>query len=75
MNFFNRRRADGAGTGAGAGTGHVKHHDGHAHDTLAYPMATWLKVTWLDIVTMICMGAIGLGVSLIIPSIYTRIYD
>jgi diacylglycerol diphosphate phosphatase / phosphatidate phosphatase len=23
----------------------------------------WLKGTWLDIVTMACMGAIGLGVS------------
>ena len=25
----------------------------------------WLKMTWLDIVTMICMGAIGLGVYMV----------
>jgi len=25
----------------------------------------WLKVTWLDLVTMVIMGVIGLGVSLL----------
>lgn len=29
----------------------------------------WLKGTWLDIVTMACMGAIGLGVSLHRPKL------
>ena len=38
-----------------------------------YSMATrpsfgqWLKVTWLDIVTMVIMGVLGLGVSLVLP--------
>jgi hypothetical protein len=27
----------------------------------------WLKVTWLDIVTMVIMGVLGLGVSLVLP--------
>ncbi|KAI0883104.1 acid phosphatase/Vanadium-dependent haloperoxidase [Annulohypoxylon maeteangense] len=63
MGFFSRRRPDGANAGPVNG-----HQNGPAFDTVAYPMATrpsfgqWLKVTWIDIVTMICMGAIGLGV-------------
>ncbi|KAI6080320.1 acid phosphatase/Vanadium-dependent haloperoxidase [Hypoxylon rubiginosum] len=67
MGFFNRRRPEGAGAGAGT-TSHAKHNNRPAFDATAYPMATrptfgqWLKVTWLDIITMICMGAIGLGV-------------
>lgn len=60
MSFFNRRRADGTNSNG--------HRAGHVKDTVAYPMAVrpsfgqWLKVTWLDIITMIIMGAIGLGV-------------
>ncbi|OTB01696.1 hypothetical protein M426DRAFT_74994 [Hypoxylon sp. CI-4A] len=63
MGLFNRRHADGAAPNTTNG-----HRDGHVHNTLGYPMAVrpsfgqWLKVTWIDIITMICMGAIGLGV-------------
>ncbi|KAH0497758.1 hypothetical protein TgHK011_005043 [Trichoderma gracile] len=41
---------------------------GGGHQPATYSMATrprfgqWLKVTWLDILTMVAMGAIGLGV-------------
>lgn len=65
MGFFNRRRNDGTDTSAGPANGHQNR---HVYDTVAYTMAVrpsfgqWLKVTWVDIVTMICMGAIGLGV-------------
>ncbi|KAI1414432.1 acid phosphatase/Vanadium-dependent haloperoxidase [Hypoxylon sp. FL1857] len=64
MGLFNRRHPDGAGGTAPANG----HRDGHVHDTVGYPMAVrpsfgqWLKVTGLDIITMICMGAIGLGI-------------
>ncbi|KAI0423687.1 phosphatidic acid phosphatase type 2/haloperoxidase [Xylaria sp. FL1042] len=63
MGFFNRRGRD--------GTNH--HHQMNdtrrsRHVTNTYSMATrpsfgqWLKVTWLDILTFIIMGAIGLGI-------------
>ncbi|RSM14991.1 hypothetical protein CEP52_001008 [Fusarium oligoseptatum] len=59
MGFFNRSKSPHP---AGPSTRHQK----RVHDPL--PMSRrptfgqWLKCTWLDIVTMICMGAIGLGV-------------
>ncbi|KAI0835187.1 acid phosphatase/Vanadium-dependent haloperoxidase [Hypoxylon sp. FL0890] len=63
MGLFSRRHPDGA---TAPTNGH--HRDRQVHDTVAYPMAVrpsfgqWLKVTWLDILTMICMGALGLGI-------------
>lgn len=66
MGFFNRRPRDGpAPTTTGTANGHHR----AAHDrNVPYSMATrpsfgqWLKYTWLDILTMAAMGAIGLGV-------------
>ncbi|OTA89813.1 hypothetical protein M434DRAFT_398364 [Hypoxylon sp. CO27-5] len=63
MGLFNRHHPDGAGTAPTNG-----HRDRHVHNTTDYSMAVlpsfgqWLKVTWLDILTMICMGALGLGI-------------
>ncbi|KAJ1323598.1 diacylglycerol diphosphate phosphatase [Microdochium nivale] len=63
--------------------GHASHHDKtshssrHHHDkhqAKLYSMARrptfgqWLKHTWLDILTMACMGAIGLGVYMAPPA-------
>lgn len=70
MGLFNRQKhPDGPAT---ATTGHHKSTSAHNNGNQAYySMATrpsfgqWLKFTWLDIVTMICMGAIGLGVSIL----------
>ncbi|KAL7625842.1 hypothetical protein AAE478_005065 [Parahypoxylon ruwenzoriense] len=51
MGPFNRRDSDGAENTYGRGGGRV-------HDTVAYPMGVrpsfgqWIKVTWLDIITM-----------------------
>jgi len=67
MGFFSRR----AGRDGPAAAPRASRHHGHAAEP--YPMATrpsfgqWLKVTWLDILTMIAMGAIGLGVSISLP--------
>lgn len=61
MGLFNRRQHDDA-----ADHSTPRHHGGNQ---AYYSMATrpsfgqWLRYTWLDIVTMACMGAIGLGVS------------
>ncbi|TPX09926.1 uncharacterized protein E0L32_008948 [Thyridium curvatum] len=70
MGFFNRRR-DAAATNNGVvrERRHGRHHHGEP-----YPMATrptfgqWLKATWLDIITMAAMGAIGLGVYMAKPA-------
>ncbi|KAI1813782.1 acid phosphatase/Vanadium-dependent haloperoxidase [Poronia punctata] len=68
MGFFNRRdRAD--------RNGHVA--NGHRSGPTAantYTMSTrpsfgqWLKVTWLDILTFIIMGALGLGIYMAPPA-------
>lgn len=73
MPLFGRSRVDGAEAGpTTTGTRRSRrdrHANGHANDSMAYPMATrpsfgqWLKVTWGDILTMILLGALGLGVS------------
>ncbi len=64
MGLFTRRRPDGPAAPANS-----RSHGGRGHaGAEPYSMATrpsfgqWLKVTWLDIVTMIIMGALGLGV-------------
>jgi hypothetical protein len=52
------------------------HGGGGGAQPATYSMATrprfgqWLKVTWLDILTMVAMGAIGLGVSLSLFSLF-----
>ncbi|KAI0007361.1 acid phosphatase/Vanadium-dependent haloperoxidase [Xylariaceae sp. FL0662B] len=62
MGFFKRTAREDPDPGH---TGAAPRRD-HGNDT--YTMATrpgfghWLKHTWLDIVTMICMGALGLGI-------------
>ncbi|KAI1271811.1 phosphatidic acid phosphatase type 2/haloperoxidase [Xylaria sp. FL0933] len=64
MGFFNRRGRD------GTATNHHQTNDTRRsrHVTSTYSMATrpsfgqWLKVTWLDILTFVIMGAIGLGI-------------
>ncbi|KAH8908534.1 PAP2-domain-containing protein [Coniochaeta sp. PMI_546] len=72
MGFFSRRPRDGPAPAAGTAT------NGHrraAHErNVPYSMSTrpsfgqWLKYTWLDIVTMAIMGAIGLGVYMAHPA-------
>ncbi|KAJ0115198.1 pap2-domain-containing protein [Diaporthe amygdali] len=62
MGIFSRKPRDGQAHAAAA----PKHH--HDKGTPYYSMSTrpsfgqWLKHTWLDIVTMVVMGVIGLGV-------------
>ncbi|KAJ2990176.1 hypothetical protein NUW58_g3088 [Xylaria curta] len=62
MGFFNRRNREDADHHDINGTTKSRHVDS------TYSMATrpsfgqWLKVTWLDIVTFIIMGVIGLGI-------------
>ncbi|KAK4184671.1 phosphatidic acid phosphatase type 2/haloperoxidase [Podospora australis] len=65
--FFPRRKPVATGPATTTGNGHGignSHHNKHAG---AYPQrrptfGQWLKATWLDLVTMACLGAIGLGV-------------
>lgn len=52
-----KRRGFGLGRG-----GRGKRHQAYAMHTRP-TFGQWLKVTWLDILTMVAMGAIGLGVS------------
>jgi diacylglycerol diphosphate phosphatase/phosphatidate phosphatase len=63
MNLFRRHQREGVAAESSA-------HQHERKETLIMNMSTrptfsqWLKVTWLDIVTMAVMGIIGLGVSL-----------
>lgn len=41
---------------------HGGNNDGYYSMASRPSFGQWLKYTWLDIVTMVCMGAIGLGV-------------
>ncbi|CAD6444516.1 2f5a4c19-cbae-4962-b20a-14172f85d918 [Sclerotinia trifoliorum] len=67
MGMFSRKQQAPANTGPGT---HVTPHDTqhHGKGPLVLPMSKrpsfgqWLKVTWLDILTMAAMGAVGLGV-------------
>ncbi|KAI3316956.1 phosphatidic acid phosphatase type 2/haloperoxidase [Xylariaceae sp. AK1471] len=62
MGFFNRR------TREGPTNGHANDATRSRHVGNTYSMATrpsfgqWLKVTWLDILTFVIMGVIGLGI-------------
>ncbi|CAJ2506516.1 Uu.00g006460.m01.CDS01 [Anthostomella pinea] len=64
MGLFNKRAREGPGHTQATKTPKKSH--GHARNT--YPMSTrpsfgqWLKVTWVDILTMVAMGALGLGI-------------
>ncbi|KAI0396762.1 phosphatidic acid phosphatase type 2/haloperoxidase [Xylariaceae sp. FL0594] len=68
MGLFNRQPA-GAQNG-----GHVKEHGGHRDVGSTYTMSRrptfgqWLKATWLDILTFIIMGALGLGIYMAPPA-------
>ncbi|KAI0477561.1 acid phosphatase/Vanadium-dependent haloperoxidase [Xylariaceae sp. FL0804] len=68
MGFFNRKPREGPSPGPGHTGAAPKHGHGHGHEHGAYSMSTrpsfgqWLKVTWVDILTMVCMGALGLGI-------------
>jgi len=63
MGFFNRRARDGA-----VPAKHEKRHHGGAQNmSMAPSFGQWLKAVWLDILTMVILGAIGLGVSLSWP--------
>ncbi|KAK3686228.1 phosphatidic acid phosphatase type 2/haloperoxidase [Podospora appendiculata] len=75
MGLFTRRQHDGpvAPTAAPNGHGHARtnqrrgHHDPYTMTTRP-TFGQWLKVTWLDILTMAAMGAIGLGVYMAKPA-------
>lgn len=74
MPLFGRRRAgtttNTTGTAVGNATnGHhhrEKHHASNAYDEVFYSrrptVGQWFKITWPDIVTMVCMGLLGLGI-------------
>ncbi|PVI01405.1 acid phosphatase/Vanadium-dependent haloperoxidase [Periconia macrospinosa] len=84
MGFFNRRPAAAdADTTAATGTHHEKkpglfarrgahgtgtHHHGASAWNSRPTFGQWIKATALDIVTMACMGAIGLGVYMAKPA-------
>ena len=55
----------GAKSGAGHDGGHRQRHGSLGNDGLENRRPTfgqWLKATWVDILTMIAMGLVGLGV-------------
>ncbi|KAI8625518.1 phosphatidic acid phosphatase type 2/haloperoxidase [Xylariaceae sp. FL1651] len=66
MGFFNRRNRDGVPDQRHANGNGTTNRSRHVHST--YSMSTrpsfgqWLKVTWLDILTFVIMGVIGLGI-------------
>lgn len=63
MGIFSRRPRDGPdGPINQAPRRHHGNNDGYYSMATRPSFGQWLKYTWLDIVTMICMGAIGLGV-------------
>lgn len=77
MGIFTRRRADAGDSGvhepitnkmAGHRQGREKSHGAGGYDINSGQFnrrpsfGQWLKVTWLDLVTMVIMGIIGLGV-------------
>jgi diacylglycerol diphosphate phosphatase/phosphatidate phosphatase len=81
MGFFNRRAAPvAADTTTATGTHHEKKagmfgrnepkmttHGAPSHNTRP-TFGQWIKATWLDIITMAIMGAIGLGVYMADPA-------
>lgn len=69
MGFFSRKRpADGTHTTKHRGE---KHGHGEPYSMAKRPsFGQWIKHTWLDILTMAAMGAVGLGVSASLPQFY-----
>lgn len=67
MGFLNRKPHDGPDgpVDRAPRRKHAKSDGGGYYSMTTRPsFGQWLKYTWLDIVTMACMGAIGLGVCL-----------
>lgn len=69
MGIFNRKQPVAEGPAGAAEPTTRTSRKTHGNSTPYYSMATrpsfgqWLKYTWLDILTMVIMGVIGLGVS------------
>lgn len=70
MGFFNRRPRDGAvGNGTQGAAPHATRQRHEPYSMAARPsFGQWLKVTWLDILTMAIMGALGLGIYMANPA-------
>jgi membrane-associated phospholipid phosphatase len=70
MGFFNRRSAPvDANTQHATGTQEKHHgHNGTKPHNSRPTFGQWIKATWLDILTMAAMGAIGLGVYMARPA-------
>lgn len=70
MGFPLRRKREAPGNGPAEAHAEDATRNQHAKNT--YGMSTrpsfgqWLKVTWLDILTFILMGALGLGVCVLL---------
>ncbi|KAI1340788.1 acid phosphatase/Vanadium-dependent haloperoxidase [Xylariaceae sp. FL0016] len=66
MGIFNHRPREGPGHGHTNAHASSRHGHGHVRETHSMSkrpsFGQWLKCTWVDIVTMICMGALGLGI-------------
>lgn len=65
MPLFSRKAAD------GTAPGRDKHHTSpfvNRHVNTRPTFGEWVKYTWLDIVTMACLGAVGLGVYMAPPA-------
>ena len=68
MGFFNRKPRDGTHQAAASSHGHnattAREHTPAATYTMLHrpTFGQWLKLTWKDIITMVLMGALGLGV-------------
>ncbi|KAH8684033.1 phosphatidic acid phosphatase type 2/haloperoxidase [Ilyonectria robusta] len=67
MGFFNRNRETTTRDHRLAGKSHSRRHEPYSMSTRP-TFGQWLKHTWLDILTMAIMGAIGLGVYMAHPA-------
>ena len=58
--------ANGATSGRGGFFNREKNHSHNHHEHGYYnrrpSFGQWLKATWLDLVSMVCMGVLGLGI-------------
>ncbi|KAI0508941.1 phosphatidic acid phosphatase type 2/haloperoxidase [Xylaria bambusicola] len=63
MGFFNRRGREGTDHHHRANDVRKSRHVDHTYSMASRPsFGQWLKVTWLDILTFVIMGVIGLGI-------------
>ncbi|KAK5655638.1 hypothetical protein OQA88_5569 [Cercophora sp. LCS_1] len=69
MGPFSRKQQP-APTGAGAPSALRKEHHASPIYTMSHrpTFSQWLKVTWLDLLTMVALGAVGLGVYMAHPA-------